>query len=182
MAYCISIQVAPYLLTYIKENTNFENGSIKVKGDGVIDYFIINAIEKGYPQNPRTPNLLLELKDRYFGKNSKAILDTRPGYRYMSVENQNKLSDFIEYLMIKELFDYIDGRSVSAESHGYIKNSINEFILKYDLADHFNYERLKKAYYRRRKSPKPSLSKGLRKNVNFCPENIANNHHKPSYR
>lgn len=152
----ICIPVLPHLMNYVRDELQRTNGQLIFDAKSAFGAFFMAMVETTN-QKPRPPgddNFLtfsIPLRDE-LGKS----YDGRSTFLTISDCNAKRFNELIDYLMRKELFtrlDVLQERGEVMRKGGKMKSEIEAFIYKYNYPEaELTYERLKKAYYRYRKS------------------------------
>ena len=152
----ISIPVLPHLMLYVRKELQRANEKLVFDANSAFGAFLMGLIDST-PKKPKPPvddnyiSFCVPLRDE-LGKS----YDGRATFLTISDCNARRFNELIDYLMRKELYtrlDVIYERGEAMRKGGKMKSEIDAFILKYSSAEaEMTYERLKKAYYRYRKS------------------------------
>mgnify|MGYP000264548601 CR=1 FL=1 len=152
----ICIPVLPHLMNYVREELQRTNKELVFDANSAFGAFFMALVDTS-PQKPKPPaddnyiTFSIPLRDE-LGKK----YDGRSTFLTISDCNVKRFNELIDYLMRKELFtrlDVVHERGEAMRKGGKMKAEIEAFIEKYNYPEaELTYERLKKAYYRYRKS------------------------------
>jgi hypothetical protein len=152
----IHIPVLPHLMNYVRDELRRANEHLIFDANSAFGGFVMSLVESSAkkPTHPVDDNYI-SFKIPVRDERGRAY-DGRASFLTVSESNTRRFNDLLDYLMRKELFtrlDLVRERGEAQRKGGKMKVEIEQFIQKYNYPEaELTYERLKKAYYRYRKS------------------------------